>query len=832
MSAQVSITQLPAAGAITGTEAVPIVQNGVTVRTTTAAIAASPSQSQTFVTVNQELTLPNSRYLTTGTGLGFTDGGADSFYRVSLNGASGSLESASTGIIVKNGTSSVISRSVATSGSGLSVSNADGTGGNPTFQLTGLAQALASFGGTGFLSIVGGSSLVGRQFFGTANQLTIANSTGTDNPVFAIADNAVLPGTSSVTIPIGTTAQQPSGSNGQIRYNSSTQTFDGYSAGTWRSFTLTGGVTSFSAGTTGFSPSLATSGVVTLAGTLNVANGGTGATSLTGYVKGSGTSIMTAASTIPTTDLSGTVTNAQIANPQVTVNGTTILLGGSGTITASNPNALTFGTGFTAGSYTGATAQTINLANTGVTAGSYGLAGSVPTIAINSQGQITSASNTAIAISASQVTSGTFSNAFLTNSSLTVNGTSISLGGSGTITAASPNALTIGTGLTGTSYNGSSAVTIALAASGVTAATYGSASNVPVFAVDTYGRVTSVTNTAIAIAAGAVSGLAASATTDTTNATNITSGTLPTARLSGSYTGITGVGTLAAGTWNGTAIGVAYGGTGQTTASAAFNALSPLTTLGDIIYGGAVGAGTRLGIGTAGQVLTVNSGATAPQWSTLSGVAVTTFNAGTTGFTPSSATSGAITLAGTLITSNGGTGLTTYTAGDLPYYATGTALSKLGIGTNGQILTSSGTAPQWSTLSGVAVTTISFGTTGLTPATATSGVITVAGTLAIANGGTNSTATPTAGGVGYGTGTAHAYSVVGTSGQAFISAGASAPAFGNLGTSAGGTGLSGATPFTSGGAVYASSASVLTSGTLPITAGGTGTIYGVAGGTF
>jgi hypothetical protein len=37
------------------------------------------------------------------------------------------------------------------------------------------------------------------------------------------------------------------------------------------------------------------------------------------------------------------------------------------------------------------------------------------------------------------------------------------------------------------------------------------------------------------------------------------------------------------------------------------------------------------------------------------------------------------------------------------------------------------------------VSTISFGTTGLTPATATSGVVTVAGTLALANGGTGAT---------------------------------------------------------------------------------------------
>lgn len=48
-----------------------------------------------------------------------------------------------------------------------------------------------------------------------------------------------------------------------------------------------------------------------------------------------------------------------------------------------------------------------------------------------------------------------------------------------------------------------------------------------------------------------------------------------------------------------------------------------------------------------------------------------------------------------IVTTYGGTGLTSYTAGDLPYYASGTALSKLGIGANGYILTSNGTAPSW-----------------------------------------------------------------------------------------------------------------------------------------
>jgi hypothetical protein len=118
---------------------------------------------------------------------------------------------------------------------------------------------------------------------------------------------------------------------------------------------------------------------------------------------------------------------------------------------------------------------------------------------------------------------------------------------------------------------------------------------------------------------------------------------------------------------------------------------------------------------------------------------VTTFSAGTTGFTPNTATSGAVTLAGTLNVANGGTGLTSLTAGSLPYGAGTSAFGALAIGTSGQILTSSGTAPQWTTLSGVAVTAISFGTTGLTPSTSTSGSITVAGTLNIANGGTGAT---------------------------------------------------------------------------------------------
>ena len=74
-------------------------------------------------------------------------------------------------------------------------------------------------------------------------------------------------------------------------------------------------------------------------------------------------------------------------------------------------------------------------------------------------------------------------------------------------------------------------------------------------------------------------------------------------------------------------------------------------------------------------------------------------------------------------TTAGGTGLTSYTAGDLPYYASGSALSKLGIGTANYVLTSSGSAPQYvaqSTLTvGNATNAVNVGTTDNTSSSST-----------------------------------------------------------------------------------------------------------------
>ena len=84
------------------------------------------------------------------------------------------------------------------------------------------------------------------------------------------------------------------------------------------------------------------------------------------------------------------------------------------------------------------------------------------------------------------------------------------------------------------------------------------------------------------------------------------------------------------------------------------------------------------------------------------------------------------------------------------------------------------------TITNAGVLSFSAGTTGLTPAAATTGDIVLAGTLGITNGGTNGSATPTAGAVAYGTGTAYGFTAAGSAGQVLTSNGAGVPTWTTL----------------------------------------------------
>ena len=139
-------------------------------------------------------------------------------------------------------------------------------------------------------------------------------------------------------------------------------------------------------------------------------------------------------------------------------------------------------------------------------------------------------------------------------------------------------------------------------------------------------------------------------------------------------------------------------------------------------------------VGLANQVLTSNA-TTAPTWAYLAGTGTVTSisgSGGTTGLTLTGGpitTSGTLTLGGTLIAVNGGTGQSSYVVGDVLYASTTTALSKLAIGTTGQVLTVASGIPSWATPTTGTVTSVSFTGGVVSVATATTTpALTVAGT--------------------------------------------------------------------------------------------------------
>lgn len=170
-------------------------------------------------------------------------------------------------------------------------------------------------------------------------------------------------------------------------------------------------------------------------------------------------------------------------------------------------------------------------------------------------------------------------------------------------------------------------------------------------------------------------------------------------------------------------LAISRGGTGEATASDAFDALSPMTTEGDIIYGGASGTGTRLPADTDGKVLTLSGGV--PTWqlsNTISAPTVQTFTAGTGTYTlPTSPTplyikvtmvgaGGGGSGSGSAGAANGGDGSadTTFGAALTAGFGGGGAFSSVGGAGGSASITTSGTVLQVAEVAGGSGTAGSF----------------------------------------------------------------------------------------------------------------------------
>ena len=221
-------------------------------------------------------------------------------------------------------------------------------------------------------------------------------------------------------------------------------------------------------------------------------------------------------------------------------------------------------------------------------------------------------------------------------------------------------------------------------------------------------------------------------------------------------TSITTLGTIATGVWNGSVIGLSYGGTNH--ALTASN--------GGIVWSDASKLNILSGTATAGQLLLSGSSAT-PAWSTSTYPATNAANtllyasSSNTMAALATATSAVLTTvssvptwASDLSVGLGGTGNTTFTAYSVicaGTTATGAFQNVSGLGTSGYVLTSNGAAalPTWQAAAGGGIgtldadsgsatgstVTISGGSTGLTTS-GSSATIDLTGTLVVANGGT------------------------------------------------------------------------------------------------
>lgn len=449
------------------------------------------------------------------------------------------------------------------------------------------------------------------------------------------------------------------------------------------------------------------------------------------------------------------------------------------------------GTGtYYAGTGLSLAANTFSITNTGVTAGSYGSASSVPTLVINAQGQVTSASNTSIAIAASQITSGTISSSLISGSYTGITGV-------GTLTAGTWNASTIGV-----AYGGTGATTLTGYVKGNGTSAFTATATIPT--TDLSGTITNAQ-----LANSTISGVALGG-----NLYNLTFGSGITASTS-TYNGSAAVSISNAapmvypGSGIANSTGTAWGTSYSTTGSGTVVALATAATLNNpTISDYTTFSGASSPTYTAGRVW-YDSGIAA-----LSYYNDTTNNIVRMGYQlqqQARNSTGSTITKGSVVYISGSTGqigniilaqANAYTtsqvigiaAQDIPnntngyivIYGTVENINTSGLTAGNNIYLSATTpgaltqtepsAPNYAVHMGVCLySNTNNGKLLIVPQNKSIDTGYIIGQVAIAQGGTNGTATPTAGAVPYGTGTAYAFSSVGTTGQVLTSNGSSAP---------------------------------------------------------